>query len=91
MAKEIILHFGEKYELDGNRTHLLLSELESTHQKTKLVIKDKELRDKSLKKRSQRIARFIDKNQLMIVFMCIKYINQDRDLAKLLVLSKDGY
>lgn len=43
-SKEILLYFCNKYELDQNRTHLLLSELESIQKKSRFAITYKERR-----------------------------------------------
>ena len=43
ISKDILLLFCQKYELDSNRTHLLLSELESIQKKARFVINDKDI------------------------------------------------
>jgi len=89
-ARDIILDFSQKYELDQNRAHLLLSELESAQRKHKFVLTEKDLRDISLRSRARRITVFGNGN-LLILATAIKFVNEDSQLVNLMMLSKETY
>jgi hypothetical protein len=58
ISKEVLLFFCNKYELDSNRTHLLLSELESIQKKSRFAITAKELREIARIRREQKSYRY---------------------------------
>lgn len=86
VSKSMLLYFCERYELDKDRTQLLLSELESTYSKEGLT--DQEISELELK-RAKQVKDSLENNQKMIILYNIcKYINDDETLIKILRLSK---
>ncbi len=89
-SKEIILQFAKKYELDAGRTHLLLSELESTQKKSRFILTDKDLRVVSLEKRTRRFKRY-GQGPIFIAAMVIKYFDTDIACRNIMLVDKDFY
>lgn len=85
----MILHFCEKYELDQNRTHLLLSELESIQKKSRLVVSPKDIMMISLAKRDHRIEKY-GNSKMMILAESLRFLDSDITLKNILCLNK-GY
>ena len=86
----MILLFCEKYELDSNRTHLLLSELESIQKKCRINLTDKDLRNISLNKTKDRID-MLGEGNILILYLSIRYIDGDECLRNLLCLNKESH
>ena len=88
VSKNIMLYFCERYELDKDRTQLILSELESTY--VKEGFSDHENMKISLRKRDE-IKNALEGNKTLIVLHHISnYIDKDEDLLKILRLNKDS-
>ncbi|CDW76802.1 tbc domain-containing protein [Stylonychia lemnae] len=86
-SKEVLLAFCNKYELDQNRTHLLLSELESIQKKTRFSINSKDILEISRLKKSHRFEKFGEGIYLILQFV-VKYIDNDKELSNVILLNK---
>lgn len=82
------MHFCKKYELDQSRTHLLLSELESVQKNTRFAITWKEIKEISESQKKKRLAKFGSEPNHLALGMIVKYIYCDKELVKLLQISK---
>ena len=85
-SRELLLFFCKKYEVDQSRTHLLLSELESTSQGMGYVFGKADI-EAVKERRAEKIAGF---SEYYTLGLCIKYVDGDSDLVKLLVLNKQS-
>jgi hypothetical protein len=87
ISREVLLSFCHKYELDHNRTHLLLSELESIQKKTRFSITEREIKEMSMLKKIYREEKY-GRDVHLILALTIKYINSDYTLKNILLISK---
>ena len=89
ISKDILLYFCERYELDKDRTQLLLSELESTYSKGGFT---EEEQVKIENEKTKRLNQSFDDDQMIIsLYHISKYVNNDSTLMKILKLNKKTY
>ena len=86
-AKKIVLYFWERYELDKDRTHLLLSELESTY--TKEGLTEKELMQIELEKVRKLNKEMNNDDKCIILYYTSQFLESDIDLIKILQINKN--
>lgn len=88
-SKNIMLYFCERYELDKDRTQLLLSELESNYTKEGFT-PEEQLRINREKKK--KLDESFENNKTVIaIYHVMKYLSDDETLIKILRLSKTTY
>ena len=85
MCREIILHFCKRYELDQQRTHLLLHELEQAQMTTLSAVTFAEIRKISLDRKNKISERF---GNYQIPGMVLSYIADDQTLTAMTALNK---
>lgn len=86
IAKRIMLYFCERYELDKDRTQLILSELESTY--TKEGFSEQEKMKIELRKITELKESLENEDKLVILHHVSNYLSDDSTLTKLLMLNK---
>lgn len=86
ISKKIILYFCERYDLDKDRTQLILSELESTY--TKEGFSEQEQIKIRLRKMNILKESLENDDKLLILHHVSNYISDDKTLLKLLILNK---
>lgn len=86
ISKTIILYFCERYELDKDRTQLILSELESTY--TKEGFSEKEQMKIRMTKLKQLTEYMENDNKMLLLYHISNYIGDDSTLIKILRLNK---
>jgi hypothetical protein len=86
VSKTIILYFCERYELDKDRTQLILSELESTY--TKEGFSEKEQTKIRMTKLKQLNEYMKNDNKMLLLYHISNYIGDDKTLIKILSLNK---
>jgi hypothetical protein len=85
-AKEIMLYFCGRYQLDKDRTQLILSELESTYTKEGITEKEKNAHELA---RIRELSEFLLNNSNMIILHYVSdYISDDATLTNILRLNK---
>jgi len=82
------MFFCKKYELDQSRTHLLLSELESVQKSQAYVLSSKDKNQISKLRKETRKSKF---GNFLVLGLVRRYISTDKDLFKLLLLSKPSH
>jgi hypothetical protein len=87
ISKTIMLYFCERYELDKDRTQLILSELESTY--TKEGFSEKEQMKIRLRKLSQ-LSKDMQNEKMLLLYHISDYIGDDSTLIKVLGLNKNS-
>jgi len=86
-ASEILIFNCELYEIRPDKMHILLTELQSNQKCASKMFTDKEMRIWSLQKRSKRLKKFGCNDMILIIGMIIKYVDKDRTLLNILLLS----
>ncbi|CAI2372768.1 unnamed protein product [Moneuplotes crassus] len=86
ISKQIILHFCEKYELDKDRTQLILSELESTYSTGGFT--DQEQMRVIIQRRQTLMETLENDSGLVVLYLISEYFNSDKDLMNILSLNK---
>lgn len=86
IAKKIILYFCGRYELDKDRTQLILSELEATY--TKEGFSEQEKMKIELRKITELKESLESDDKLVILHHVSDYLSDDSTLTKLLLLNK---
>ena len=86
VAQKIVLYFWERYELDKDRTHLLLSELESTY--TKDGLSDKEKNQIEIQKLIKLNTQMGNEKMWIILYYVSEFLGSDRELIKILRMNK---
>jgi len=87
-ARELLMHFCKKYELDHARTHLLLSELESIQKNQASRLTPEEFRELVISRREKRQNKFKNENKSLVLSLVVRMIDSDATLGKLLTLNK---
>ena len=89
VSKNILLYFCERYELDKDRTQLLLSELESTYAGEGFTEEEQAKIDFE---KTKKLNQSFDKDQVIIsLYHISKYVDNDPTLIKILKLNKKTY
>jgi len=73
--------------MDNDRTHLLLTELESNNLKEEYLPTDKEIRKESIKHRHSLAERLNDKS-LLVLHCAMQFLDSDQQIVNLLLLNK---
>ncbi len=74
--------------MDNDRTHLLISELESTTLNEQYVISEEELRAISLQKLAK--VRTLETPKMIVLWHVLEFIQSDSELVKVLSISKEA-
>lgn len=88
-ANEILVHFCDLFQMEKNKMHILLIELQSNQKNTKSMFSQQEMVTFSLAKRSNRLQKFGFNDVTQILGITIKFIGEDKVLLNLLCLNKD--
>lgn len=90
-ANQLLIGVCDFFQLEQSRMHLLLTELISNQKQTSSMFTEREQLVWSLERRSNRLKLYGYSDQVQIVGMTIKFIQDDSTLVKLLALGKDFY
>ena len=88
MANKLILYFSEKYTLDKNRVHTLLSEYEAIQRRDGHILNEKEKIMIPILKRNERLIKFGHDNKTMVMGLVIPYLGDDVTWLNILCTSK---
>lgn len=83
-GKKLIMYFAEKYTLDQNRTHTLITEFESHQRRGEHILNEREKLMVPLLKRSERLKRYGYDDKTMVIGLWIQYIGDDVTCTNLL-------
>ncbi|CAI2381472.1 unnamed protein product [Moneuplotes crassus] len=86
VSKQIILYFCERYDLDKDRTQLILSELESTYSTEGFT--EIEIAKIRLRKREILMETLENDSGLAVLYHVSNYLDSDKDLLHILSLNK---
>lgn len=89
-SRDLIEYFCERYQMDRERTHLLLSELESSNKIESFSVSEKEARKLRLKKLKSVRESMNGEAKYVALYHVLGYISNDAELTRLLSLSKQA-
>lgn len=88
-AHEILIWTCSEFMVEKSKTHILLTELKSNQKNPSKMFTEHEQLVMSLQKRSNRLCKLGYSDLTLIVGCSIKFIDSDRTLSNLLLVSKD--
>lgn len=86
---DLLLELCEHFMMDQSRSHLLLTELQSSQKNTSSMFTAKEQLICSLARRGNRLKEFGVTDNTMIVGMSLKYVDSDTLLRDILLVCRD--
>lgn len=87
-GRKLLQYFCEKYVLDEERTHVLISEFEASQRIGGHILTDKEKSVVRIQKRGNRMMKWGFNDTILVLGLTVKFLGSDSDLVTLLKMSR---